>query len=116
MQVELQVDNSQNQIKPGSYATVRLSPSVLGQMLILPDNTLIFRGRDLQVAVVDARGVVELRAVKVGRDFGIQSEILGGVTESDRVIVNPSDSITTGTTVRVAQAPAPSPSPVVAKK
>ncbi|MEY2490859.1 MAG: hypothetical protein QOC70_2801, partial [Verrucomicrobiota bacterium] len=82
MQVELQVDNAQNEITAGSYATVRVPPSVLGKLLILPDNTLIFRGKNLQVAVVDAKGVVEVRDVKVGRDFGIQSEILGGVTES----------------------------------
>ncbi|MEY2486424.1 MAG: hypothetical protein QOG67_3463 [Verrucomicrobiota bacterium] len=116
MLVQLQVDNSKNEILPGSYATVRLPEDVLGKLLILPDNTLIFRGKNLQVGVVDAKGVVELRDVKVGRDFGIQSEILNGVTESDNVIVNPSDSLTTGTTVRVAATPAPSATPAEAKK
>ena len=116
MLVQLQVDNSTNEILPGSYATVRVPASVLGKMLLLPDNTLIFRGKDQQVGVVDEKGVVQLRDVKVGRDFGVQSEILGGVTESDKVIVNPSDSLTTGTTVRVAPAPVASPSPPAAKK
>jgi multidrug efflux pump subunit AcrA (membrane-fusion protein) len=110
------VDNSKNEILPGSYATVRLPESALGKLLILPDNTLIFRGKNLQVGVVDAKGVVELRDVKIGRDFGIQSEILSGVTESDKVIVNPSDSLSTGTTVHVAETAAPSPSPAAAKK
>jgi len=108
MLVQVQVDNSKNEILPGSYATIRVPQSVLGKILILPDNTLIFRGKNQQVGVVDAKGVVQLRDVKVGRDFGIQSEILSGVTESDKVIVNPSDSLTTGTTVRVAATPAPS--------
>jgi membrane fusion protein (multidrug efflux system) len=116
MLVELQVDNSKNEILPGSYATIRVPQSVLGKVLILLDNTLIFRGKDLQVGVVDAKGVVQLRDVKVGRDFGVQSEILSGVTESDKVIVNPSDSLTTGTVVRVAATPAGSPSPAVPKK
>jgi len=40
-------------------------------------------------------------AVNVGRDFGVQSEILSGVSE-DKVIVNPSDSLVTGAVVRVA--------------
>jgi RND family efflux transporter MFP subunit len=111
MLVQLQVDNSKNEILPGSYATVRLPETVLGKLLILPDNTLIFRGKNLQVGVVDAKGVVQLRDVKVGRDFGIQSEILSGVTESDKVIVNPSDSLTTGTIVRVAATPAPTAAP-----
>jgi len=102
MLVELQVDNSKNEILPGSYATIRLPTTVLGNILVLPDNTLIFRGKSLQVAVVDANNVVQLRDIKVGRDFGIQSEVLSGVAESDKVIVNPSDSLTTGTTVRIA--------------
>jgi RND family efflux transporter MFP subunit len=111
MLVQLQVDNSKNEILPGSYATVRIPQSVLGKILILPDNTLIFRGKDLQVGVVDAKGVVQLHNVKVGRDFGVQSEILSGVTESDKVIVNPSDSLTTGTTVRISATQASPPAP-----
>src|SRR5712672_1403099 len=114
MLVQLEVDNAKNEILPGSYATVRVPQSVLGKVLLLPDNTLIFRGKDRQVGVVDAKGVVQLRDVKVGRDFGVQSEILSGVTESDKVIVNPSDSLTSGTTVRLAAAtPTGSPSPEV---
>ena len=121
MLVELQVDNAKKEILPGSYATVRVPTNVLGKVVTLPDNTLIFRGKDLQVGVVDSKGVVQVRDVQVGRDFGVQSEILSGVTESDKVIVNPSDSLTTGTIVHVAsstasgQNPAPSPSKTAKK-
>jgi RND family efflux transporter MFP subunit len=101
MLVELQVENSKNEILPGSYATVRVPEVALGKLVTLPDNTLIFRDKSVQVAVVDAKGVVQLHDVKVGRDFGIQSEILSGVTKSDKVIVNPSDSLTTGTVVHI---------------
>src|SRR5438874_6467906 len=111
MLVELQVDNSKNEILPGSYATVRVPQDVLGKLVTLPDNTLIFREKSVQVGAVDNKGVVQLRDVKVGRDFGVQSEILSGVTESDKVIVNPSDSLTTGTIVRVAPSAAPGQSP-----
>src|SRR5438552_5233419 len=88
MLVQLQADNSTNEILPGSYATVCVPESALAKLLLLPDNTLIFRGKSVQVGIVDAKGVVQLRDVKVGRDFGVQSEILGGVYESDKVIVN----------------------------
>ena len=115
MLVELQVDNADNKILPGSYATVRVPQEALGKILTVPDNTLIFRGKNLQVGVVNDQGVVELRDVRVGRDFGAQSEILDGLTESDKVIVNPSDSLTTGTVVHVST-PAPSPTAEVAKK
>jgi membrane fusion protein (multidrug efflux system) len=112
MLVQLQVDNSKNEILPGSYATVRVPEVALGKLVTLPDNTLIFRGKSVQIGVVDAKNVVQLRDVKVGRDFGVQSEILRGVTESDKVIVNPSDSLTAGTIVHVAPSAAPSQSPL----
>src|ERR1700741_1503397 len=102
MLVELQVDNPKNEILPGSYATVRVPQVALGKLVTLPDNTLIFRGKSVQVGIVDAKGVVQLHDVKVGRDFGVQSEILGGVTESDKIIVNPTDSLTSGTVVHIS--------------
>jgi len=117
MLVELQVDNSKNEILPGSYATVRVPQVAFGKLVTLPDNTLIFRAKSVKVGIVDANGVVQLRDVKVGRDFGVQSEILSGVSESDKIIVNPSDSLTTGTTVRLAATnPTASPSPQLPKK
>src|SRR5437879_9127968 len=111
MLVQLQVQNAKNEILPGSYATVRVPQVALGKLVTLPDNTLIFREKSVQVCVLAAKGVVQFRDVKVGRDFGVQSEILSGVTESDKVIVNPSDSLTTGTIVRVAPSAAPGQSP-----
>src|SRR5438552_2249574 len=114
--VELHMDNPNNQIQPGSYAQVRLTSGSLGQIVTLPNNTLLFRAQGLQVGVVKPDNSVELHDVKVGRDFGTTIEIVQGVTPSDRVIVNPADSLVTGAVVRVAAASEPSASPAVAKK
>jgi membrane fusion protein, multidrug efflux system len=114
--VELHMDNPNNEIQPGSYAEVRLTSGSLGQVVTLPNNTLLFRAQGLQVGVVKPDNSVELHDIKVGRDFGTTIEIVQGVTPSDKVIVNPSDSLTTGKTVRVAAATAVSASPAVAKK
>src|SRR5712675_2812272 len=115
--VELHLDNPENQIQPGSYAQVRLTRGSLGQIVTLPNNTLLFRAQGLQVGVVKPDNTVELRDIKVGRDFGTTIEIAQGVTPSDKVIVNPADSLTTGTTVRLASTtPTASPSPPAVKK
>jgi len=47
-----------------------------------------------------------LHKVTLGRDFGPTVEILAGVSPNERVILNPADSLVSGTTVRVAQQPA----------
>jgi len=109
--VQLQVDNSQHRILPYSYGEVRFADGAANSGLTLPANTLVFRAEGLQVAVVSSNGVVELRKVQIGRDFGQTVEITGGVTPADRVITNPSDSLVSGIKVQIAQ----SASPIVSK-
>jgi len=99
---QLEVDNSQHRILPYSYGEVRFEESMANPALSLPSNTLLFRAEGLQVAVVSSNGVVALRKVQVGRDFGQTVEIIGGVTPADRVITNPSDSLLTGIKVNIA--------------
>ncbi len=101
--VQLEVDNPQHRILPYSYGDVRFEEGSVNSGLTLPSNTLLFRAEGLQVAVVNSSGTVELRKVQVGRDFGQTVEITGGVTPSDRVITNPSDSLVSGIKVRLAE-------------
>lgn len=111
LDVELEVDNSQNQNLPNSFGEITLTNIGARPILTLPSNTIIFRAQGLQVGVVLADDTVELRPVQVGRDFGQTTEILTGVTETDRVIVNPTDSLVSGIKVRVQETP-----PAVAAK
>lgn len=98
---ELEVDNSQHQILPYSYGEITFKANTLNPPLILPANALLPGRHGLQVGVVDSDNTVELRSVQIGRNFGETVEILGGVTPSDRVIANPSESLVNGATVRV---------------
>jgi RND family efflux transporter MFP subunit len=102
--VELEVDNSRGEILAGTYVQVRLTEAKLDPTVTLPANTLLFRSEGTQVGLVGADGKVELRRVALGRDFGPTIEILEGVGATDRVILNPPDSLVGGTTVRVAEA------------
>jgi RND family efflux transporter MFP subunit len=101
---ELEVDNSSGIILAGSYAQVQFPDVKLDTSLTLPANTLLFRAEGIQVGVVSEQNLVELRTITLGRDFGNTVEVLDGVKLSDRIIVNPSDSLFAGTHVRVAEA------------
>lgn len=100
---QLELDNAGGEILAGSFAQVRFAETKGDAPLTLPSNTLLFRTEGPQVGVVHRDGKVELRSVKLGRDFGRTVEILTGVSTTDRVILNPSDSLTDGTKVRVAE-------------
>jgi RND family efflux transporter MFP subunit len=104
---ELAVDNPRGKILAGSYAQVRFTESSMKPALTVPANSLLFRAEGLQVGVVAAGDLVAMRNVTVGRDFGPTIEILTGLQPTDRVILNPPDSLVGGTTVRVATAAKP---------
>ncbi len=104
---QLQVDNSKGRIRIGSYAQVRFASLTAAPALTLPSSVLLFRAQGLQVGVVNAQGLVELRKVQLGRDFGPRVEILSGVTAADKVIATPFDSLVSGMTVRIAPASQP---------
>ncbi len=101
---ELEVDNSRNELMAGSYAQVRFTEAKLQSSLTLPSNTLLFRAEGLQVGVVGSDGKVELRSISIGRDFGPSVEVVAGLNPTDRVILNPADSLVSGVPVRIAQA------------
>lgn len=101
---ELEVDNSHNEILSGTFAQVRLTEARPDATLTLPSITLLFRAEGPQVGVVKPDGTVDLRRVVLGRDFGPTVEILKGLEPSDRVILNPADSLVSGMVVRVAGA------------
>ena len=100
--VELELDNPKEEVLAGGYAQVRFTEAKMEAALTLPANTILTRPEGPQVGIVQSNGKVELRTVKLGRDFGQTIEILAGVSLKDRVIVNPVDSLASGATVSVA--------------
>ena len=51
-------------------------------------------------------GRAELVPVTIGRDYGSSVEVMSGLQPTDPVIVNPSDSLISGTPVQVNTPPA----------
>jgi membrane fusion protein (multidrug efflux system) len=98
--VELQSDNESGEILAGSYGQIQFIDSTV-PTLTLSASTLLFRSDGVHVGVVNAGNKAEVRAVKLGRDFGQTLEILEGVAPGDRVIINPPDSLSDGADLRV---------------
>jgi len=102
--VEVDVDNPTGQLLPGAYVFVHLKLPDETRSVTIPSNTLIFRKEGLQVGVV-RNGKTELVPVKVNRDYGNSVEIVSGLQPTDAVIVDPSDSLLAGMSVRVNSKP-----------
>jgi RND family efflux transporter MFP subunit len=103
--VEVDVDNPGGELLPGAYVFVHLKLPEQIASATVPANALLFRAEGLQVAMV-RDGRAQLVPVTIGRDYGTTVEIVAGLQPTDQVIVAPSDSLTSGTRVRIAGAPA----------
>jgi len=102
---EILVSNRDAKLFPGAHAMVRLRMAAGVPPVVVPVNTLLFRTeKGVQVGLADANGIVRLAGVTLGRDYGTTVEIVHGLSETDAVILNPSDSLESGVKVRVVPA------------
>ncbi|HMA52595.1 MAG TPA: efflux RND transporter periplasmic adaptor subunit, partial [Magnetospirillaceae bacterium] len=98
--VEVDVDNPKGEILPGAYGFVHFSLTGARQTYTIPANTLLFRAEGLRAGVVrDGKAV--LVPITIDRDYGDKVEVLSGLEASDQVILDPSDSLVSGTPVKI---------------
>ena len=103
LRTEIDVPNRDGKLYPGSYAQVHFGVKTATMRLSVPVNALLFRAEGTRAAVVGADGKVHLKPVVIGRDYGTDVEVLGGLDPSDSVILNPSDSLEEGQPVHATK-------------
>jgi RND family efflux transporter MFP subunit len=101
LNVEVDVPNPGGKLLPGAYVKVHFNIPSSGNDLTLPSNTIIFRAHGTEVGVV-RNGKVLLTPITIAADHGATVEIGSGVDRSDAVILDPSDSLSTGEAVKIA--------------
>jgi RND family efflux transporter MFP subunit len=105
---ELQVPNETGELFPGAYARITLQVNDSTGILTIPSNALLFRSDGTTVGVVSADGKVEIRKIAISLNLGDELEISQGLSVTDQVIVNPSDSLANGMTVEILNQKQPS--------
>ena len=100
--VELQADNADGLLEPGTYSQVSLKIPGTEPVLLVPTSALLFREHGLEVAVVTADNRIALKRISVGRNLGVEVEVVDGLAATDRVVTSPPASIGKGDLVNVA--------------
>ena len=98
LRVEVDIDNPKTLLLPGAYVFVHLPLPATSQAPTIPSNALLFRQEGLRVGVV-RDGHVQLVPISIGHDYGDTVEVTAGLSPQDQVVVNPSDSLVSGTRV-----------------
>ncbi len=100
MQVEITLGNKEKKLLPGSFVQVNLKLPA-SNAINIPSNALLIRKEGTQVAVVDAENKVHLQKIRLGRDFGVNADVIEGLKGGERLVLNPSDSLSEGDVVTV---------------
>jgi RND family efflux transporter MFP subunit len=106
--VEVQVSNRDGKLLPGMYADIRFKSHRDSPPLLIPGDTLVAANSGMQVAVLnsdpsgaDAAAMkIHMQPVRIGRDFGTETEVLGGLTGNEILVVNPGDDVREGALVK----------------
>jgi multidrug efflux pump subunit AcrA (membrane-fusion protein) len=120
---EVDVDNLRSVLLPGMYAEVSFVTDRIHPPFLVPDAALVVRPSGTVLAVLQpltpeerqksgTEGAdpatlarvrrVHFQTVQPGRDYGVEIEILGGLTIGEEVVVDPSDSVEEGALVQIA--------------
>jgi multidrug efflux pump subunit AcrA (membrane-fusion protein) len=90
--VELQVRNPQGRILPGMYVVVDFSGFQNSPSLLIPGEAIVIRNGQTMVAVID-NNRVHFTRVKLGRDYGEQTEVTSGLRPGDVIARTISDQV-----------------------
>jgi multidrug efflux pump subunit AcrA (membrane-fusion protein) len=100
--VELMVDNANEVLSPGTFASVHFKLPPDPDVVRIPTSALLFREGGLTVATLAPDGTAVIKRIRAGRDLGTEMEVVAGLRLTDRIINSPPDSLTAGEKVRVA--------------
>ena len=85
LQIRLELDNPGLVLKPDMFVEVEFSTGTKSRVLV-PVNAVLNTGLRQTVFVDRGNGFLEPRQVQVGRQFGNEIEILGGLKAGERIV------------------------------
>jgi multidrug efflux pump subunit AcrA (membrane-fusion protein) len=112
MLVEVHVENRDGKLLPGMYAEVRFRGHRDSPPVLVPGDSVIAGNAGPMIAVLEdapgdngnpeTRGAkkIHLTPVRIGRDYGVQTEVTSGLEGSEMVVVNPGDDVREGALVK----------------
>ncbi len=100
--VKAYVANPEGRLKPGMFANLSLVFRARDAALVIPEAAISYRGDAASIVVMDEQGKAEPRTVQVGMRLAGLAEIVSGIAEGERVVVEGFQKMAPGATIVVA--------------
>jgi len=97
-------DNKDNSLFPQQFVNIRLLVDTLANQLVVPNVAVQNGQQGTFVYVVDEESRVHLKTVQVGITTETSADILSGISDGDRVVVDGTDRLIEDAVVRVRKA------------
>ncbi len=88
----------QRAIRSGSFGRARFS-SGQKQAITIPQRAITERGQLVSVFVVDDSGMARLRLIKTGKAYGDRVEVLTGLSDGERIVIDGVEDVSDGSRV-----------------
>ncbi len=88
VQVRIELLNTNNQLKPGLSAQVKLTSAVTKMALVVPTESVIRTGQRSLLMIAEDQGHFRPVEVTAGNEVGDQTIIVSGVTEGQEVVAS----------------------------
>ena len=95
----VKIDLSQPALRSGLYGKARFSVGQK-QAFQVPQKAILQRGQLVGVFIVDPSDVVRLRLIQAGKTYGDRTEVLSGINDGDRIIVEGLEKVKEGDRVQ----------------
>jgi hypothetical protein len=86
-------------LRSGLYGKARFSVGQK-QTIQIPQKAILQRGQLVSVFIVDPSDVVRLRLIKTGKAYGESTEVLSGINDGDRILVEGLEKVKEGDRVQ----------------
>ena len=91
-------DGTPSLLRSGLYGRARFTVGQK-QTLLIPQRAIVHRGQLIGVYVLDESNIARLRLIKTGKPYGERIEVIAGLSEGERIVVEKVGAISDGTRI-----------------
>lgn len=99
VKIKLPIDRK---VRSGLFARAEI-PMGHSKKLLIPQKGVVTRGQLTGLYLVDSKSIAHFRLIRLGKTFGDFVEVLSGLKEGDRYVLEPTSRIQDGVRIEVSQ-------------
>lgn len=94
-------NNSDGMLIPGSYVNLMLDKSERRMGICVPQQALLVDSQGTYVLLADEKGLLSMARVELWKTIGTEKEVVSGLKEGDRVVVEGLQKVQSGMVANV---------------